>query len=65
MTFPRRGFLQLAAGTVALTHPSSVDAETYRLLRINFEHVVADRGKVFAVTSAIGAPNNFGHESGT
>ena len=43
-----------ATGTVALTHPASVDAETYRLLRINFEHVAADGGKVFAVTSAIG-----------
>ena len=43
-----------ATGTVALTHPASVDAETYRLLRINFEHAAADGGKVFAVTSAIG-----------
>jgi capsular polysaccharide biosynthesis protein len=43
-----------ATGTVALTHPASVDAETYRLLRINFEHAAADGGKMFAVTSAIG-----------
>ena len=43
-----------ATGTVALTHPASVDAETYRLLRINFEHAAANGGKVFAVTSAIG-----------
>ena len=42
------------SGTVALTHPASIDAEAYRLLRMNFDHATANGGKVFAVTSAIG-----------
>ena len=37
-----------------LTHPASIDAETYRVLRMNFEHVTTERGKVVAVTSAVG-----------
>jgi Mrp family chromosome partitioning ATPase len=41
-------------GLVALSHPGSIDAEVYRLLRLNFEHAAAEvGGRVFVVTSAI------------
>ncbi|PWU24593.1 MAG: hypothetical protein C5B48_05635, partial [Candidatus Rokuibacteriota bacterium] len=40
-------------GLVALSHPGSVDAEVYRLLRLNFERAAAEvGGRVFVVTSA-------------
>jgi Mrp family chromosome partitioning ATPase/capsular polysaccharide biosynthesis protein len=41
-------------GLVALSHPGSVDAEVYRLLRLNFERAAAEvGGRVFVVTSAM------------
>lgn len=41
---------------VTLSHPDSVDAEAYRLLRMNFEHATSMvGGRVFVVTSSVAA----------
>ena len=41
-------------GLVALLHPGSIDAEVYRMLRLNFEHAAARTGgRVFVVTSTV------------
>jgi succinoglycan biosynthesis transport protein ExoP len=42
------------SGLVTLSHPGSIDAEVYRLLRQNFEHAASEaEGRVFVVTSAV------------
>ena len=40
-------------GLVSLLHPGSIDAEVYRMLRLNFEHAAPAGGRVFVVTSTV------------
>jgi polysaccharide biosynthesis transport protein len=40
-------------GLVGLAHPDSLDAEVYRMLRLNFEHAAPADGGVFVVTSTV------------